>query len=181
MVKSSTDWRDAVRGGVFAGTCAGILLSLSIVLTSAARGKDVWYGIKGTAAPLIGERAMQPGFDLPALWLGLVCHLMISIGWATLFALLAYGLSRRATLIAGAAWGFVVWIGMYWVVLPIAGLESMRGDAPASRAIAFHMLFSIAVAVALLGYRRLIGLRQTESEEIGDHVRKWPDDVRWAR
>jgi hypothetical protein len=32
---------------------------------SAAGGKDLWYGIKGAAAPFFGDRVMRPGFDLP--------------------------------------------------------------------------------------------------------------------
>jgi hypothetical protein len=184
MVKSSTEARRAIPGGVFSGLVAGVALTTMIVIMSAARGKDVWYGIKGTAAPLIGESAMLPGFDLAAVWLGLVSHLMISIGWAIGFALVAYGLRRSATIAAGAAWGVVVWLGMYYVVLPMVGLASMRNDAPASRAIMFHVFFGLAVAGGLLLYRRLTGHSQPEAEaagEIGDHVRKWPDAARLAR
>jgi hypothetical protein len=57
------------------------------------------------------------------------------------------------TMLAGIAWGFVVWIGMYYVVLPLVGLDAMRRDAPVERAIAFHVIFGVMTAAAFLGYR----------------------------
>ena len=67
----------------------------------------------------------------------------ISAAWGALFALAFYGLSRGMTMLAGIAWGFVVWLGMYYVVLPLVGLEAMRRDAPPERAIAFHVFFAV--------------------------------------
>jgi hypothetical protein len=154
MVKTSIDVRRAAARGAFAGLAAGIFLSLLMTGMSAARGKDIWYGIKGAAAPFLGERATQAGFDLPAVALGLVSHLLISAIWGALFAMLFFGASRLTTVVAGALWGFVVWIGMYYVVLPIVGLAAMQHDAPVGRAIAFHLFFSVAMTAAFLLFPR---------------------------
>jgi uncharacterized membrane protein YagU involved in acid resistance len=127
-----------------------------MIVTSAAQGRDVWYVVKGAAVPFVHARAIEPGFDLPVVALGLATHLAISVAWAIPFALLVYGLSRIATLGAGVAWGFVVWIGMYYVVLPIVGLSAMRHDAPVGRAIFFHLVYSITMTLALMLYQRSV-------------------------
>jgi hypothetical protein len=123
-----------------------------MTVMSAAGGKDVWYGIKGAAAPFFGQQAMGPGFDFLPVVVGLVSHLAISAGWGALFALVIDGANRTITAIVGVLWGFVVWIGMYYAVLPAVGLASMQSDAPVGRAIAFHLVFSIALTAAYLIY-----------------------------
>jgi hypothetical protein len=169
MIKNVTEVRHAVTRGAVAGLAAGIFLTIMMTVMSAAKGKDVWYGIKGAAAPFLGESAMQPGFDLPAVALGLVTHLVISAGWAALFALLFYGAGRLVTIAVGILWGFVVWIGMYYAVLPVVGLSSMQHDAPPARAIAFHLLFSGAMTAAYFAYPHLFGDGRHRGE---DHMHR---------
>jgi hypothetical protein len=151
---SSTDDRRVVNGAVVAGLLSGGVLTAMMTLMSALRGKDIWFGMKGTAAPFLGERAMSPGFDPIAVPVGVALHLFISIGWALGFAALFYGLSKKATVLAGAFWGIVVWLGMYYVVLPLVGLASMRTGAPISRVVAYHVFFGVILAVAFLPFQR---------------------------
>lgn len=153
MVRTSREVHRATSGGAIAGLAAGTWLTLFMTVMSAARGGDIWHTMKGASGPFVGERAMQPGFDLLPVLLGLTAHLAISVGWGVVFGLIAHGLGGTATMGAGAAWGFVVWLAMYYVVLPIVGLASMRADAPVGRAIAFHLVFSLATAAALLLHR----------------------------
>jgi hypothetical protein len=143
-----------VKGAVVAGLVSGGLLTVMMTVMSALRGKDIWFGMKGTAAPFLGERAMIPGFDPIAVPVGVALHLFISIGWALGFAALFYGLSKKATLLAGALWGVVVWLGMYYVVLPLVGLASMRAGAPIERVIAYHHFFGVILALAFLPFQR---------------------------
>jgi hypothetical protein len=155
MVRSSSnEVRHAAVGGVLAGAVAGTVLTLMMVILTLARGTDPWYGVKGAAAPFLGQRAMEAGFDLFPVVLGFVTHLLISIAWAVPFALLVFGLGRALTVLAGAAWGIVVWVGMYHVVLPMVGLGSMVHDAPLSRAIGYHVFFGLAVGIAFLRWQR---------------------------
>ena len=83
---------------------------------------------------------------------GIVCHLAISAIWGALFALVVEGWNRTMTALAGILWGFVVWIGMYYIVLPVVGLSSMQNDAPVGRAIAFHLMFSVVMTAVYLLY-----------------------------
>jgi hypothetical protein len=154
LPRSENDLRRSVVGGVAAGLAAAALLTAMMTIMSLARGADIWFGMKGAAAPILGERAMQPGFDFFAVWLGLMCHFAVSVAWAVPFAMLFSHLGRLATIAAGAAWGIVVWLGMFYVVLPWVGLGEMRHGAPLSRAILYHLFFGISVAIAYLAFQR---------------------------
>ena len=94
MVKSPIETRGALERGAIAGLIAGIVLTLMMTLMSAARDKDIWYGIKGASAPFFGLRAMVPGFDSLPVVIGLICHLAISAGWGALFGVAVAGASR---------------------------------------------------------------------------------------
>jgi hypothetical protein len=142
--------REAVKGGALAGLAGGVVLTLFMLTMSAASGRDPWSAIKGAGAPFLGARAMVPGWDATAVLLGVLGHLAVSVVWGVLFGLLFFGLSRAATIVAGIFWGLVVWIGMYYVLLPILGLERMVAEAPVGRSIAYHVIFGLLVAVAFL-------------------------------
>ncbi|HVJ14317.1 MAG TPA: DUF6789 family protein [Polyangiaceae bacterium] len=163
MISDEFQARGAARAGALSGLCAGLFLTLVMTATSLARDTDVWYGIKGASAPLLGQRAMQPGFDLVPVLLGLGCHLLVSAGWGLLFGLLVDGLGRLATMVAGAAWSFVVWLAMFYVVLPVVGLSSMRLEVSLARAITFHVIYGFALGVAYVVVRRV----QSDLTEFG--------------
>src|SRR5438874_12854430 len=112
MVRNKAEARPAIKGGVIAGIVGGVVISIYMAVMGAIAGRDVWQGAKGSGAPFLGERAMQPGFDGTAVLVGVLSHFAVSIIWGALFAVLFYGLSRAATVAAGFLWGFVVWIGM---------------------------------------------------------------------
>jgi hypothetical protein len=73
--------------------------------------------------------------------------------WGLLFAVISYGLSRGATVLAGALWGIVVWFGMYYLVLPVAGLPEVAQSTPLLKAIASHLVFGLAVGVGYLPFQ----------------------------
>ena len=56
MVKGPTDTQLAAARGAFAGATAGVILTIFMTVMSATSGKDVWYGMKGASAPLLGDR-----------------------------------------------------------------------------------------------------------------------------
>ena len=154
FARTSNEARSAAYGGAVAGAVAGLALTTMMTLMSLAKGNDVWYGMKGAAAPFLGEVAMQPGFDLVAVSLGLLAHLGVSMAWAVGFGLLFYHASRAMTLLGGIAWAFVVWIGIFYAVLPLVGLGAMTTEAPVGRVIAYHVFFGLGVAAVFLGYER---------------------------
>lgn len=156
MLREKADVRRALGGGVIAGIVGGIVIAVVMLVINLARGQDVWMGMKGAGAPFLGDRAMQPGFDALAVIVGVLSHFAVSVVWGALFGLSFYGLGRRATIAAGVLWGFVVWLGMYYVVLPIIGLSEMARAAPVAEAIVGHVIFGVAVALGFLPFQRRI-------------------------
>ena len=140
-------------GGVVAGIIGGLVLAAILVVANIAAGGDGWAALKGAAAPFLGARAQADGFDGGAVALGLACHFAISILWGLLFAVISYGLSRGATVLAGALWGIVVWFGMFYLVLPVAGLPGVAQSTPLLDAIVSHLAFGLAVGVGFLPFQ----------------------------
>ena len=143
----------AVLGGVVAGIVGGVVIELFLLAGALSRGVDLWMMLKGAGGPFLGARAHQPGFDLFAILAGQAVHFAISIGWALLFTVFAYGMSKPLTLLFGAFWGIVVWLGMYDVVLPLAGMGDVAKHVPVGMAILNHVIFGLAVAIGLLPYQ----------------------------
>lgn len=144
----------AVKGGVVAGLIGGAILALVLLVAALAARQDVWIGLKAAGAPLLGERALEPGFDLTAVLTGVLGHFAVAIVWGVLFAVLFYGLSPTATVAVGALWGLGVWIGMSYVVLPLVGLSELARAAPVGVAIVEHVIFGLALAIGFLPFQR---------------------------
>ena len=58
-----SDWREALKGGAFAGLIAGVVLALDLMLGASLHGRDVWMVLKAPAFPLVHDRAGLPGLD----------------------------------------------------------------------------------------------------------------------
>jgi hypothetical protein len=147
----------AALGGLVAGIVAGIVLAVFLVGLSAIQGRDIWVVVKFAGAPLLHERALEPGFDLFPVLVGALVHFAVSIFWGLMFGLFVYGTTKLWTLLLGAAWGIVVWVGMYYVGLPLVGLNSLARAVPIWMAVTEHVVFGLALAVAFLPFQRARG------------------------
>jgi hypothetical protein len=152
-VHNESQVQSALTGGVIAGLVAGLVLWLFILATSALAGQEIWLSMKVPGAPFLGERALQPGFDASAVIVGRLTHFAISTVWGMLFATLSFGLGRTATLLAGLAWGIVVWVGMFYLLVPLLGLADIARDAPIPLAILQHVLFGLVLAATFLPFQ----------------------------
>lgn len=154
-MRYGTSWRRAVWGGVVAGIVAGAVLTVFMAMLSMAADQgDVWRGVKFAGMPFLGDRAAQPGFDATAVLVGLTSHFVVSIAWGVLFALLVRGFSRPATVVLGALYGFVVWIGMFYLVLPLVGMPDVAEGVPRARAALEHVLFGFVVGLVFAPFQR---------------------------
>ena len=152
---NQAQFRRAATGGAIAGLVAGIFTSVFLALTNAAKGHDVLQGLKFAGVPLLGKRALEPGFDHVAIVIGVFDHLVISMAWGFLFGLLFFGLSKGLTLLAGVLWGFVVWVVMLYVALPVLGFPP-GGNNPVPVAIFTHILFAVVLALVFLPFQHEI-------------------------
>jgi hypothetical protein len=153
-MRTKSDWQRIWTGGLAAGLAGGIVLSVLMLVSDAIAGRNVWLALKGAGAPFLGARARAPGFDYLAIVVGFGSHLLVSVIWGVLFAVVVYGLPKTVTVAAGALWGLVVWISMYFVVLPIVGMGAYSRHAPVGPAMVAHVLFGLVVAIAFLPSQR---------------------------
>jgi hypothetical protein len=143
----------SIKGGVVAGIVGGVVIAALLLALALAEGRDPWMVLKGAGAPFLGARAMQPGLDVAAVAVGALCHFAVSIVWGVLFGLVFFGLSKAATLVAGVFWGVVVWLGMYYVVLPLVGLSEVTRTTPIVTAVVTHLAFGLGVALGFLPFQ----------------------------
>jgi hypothetical protein len=150
---SGAEARQALRGGVVAGIVGGVVLTVFMILMNVMRGDDPYVPMKAAAYPFLGAMVFEPGLSVGPMLLGLVIHLAVSIGWGILFGVLFYGFTKAATLGLSLLWGVIVWLGMFYVVLPLGGAgELARG--PQAIPILQHMLFGLSVGLGFLPFQR---------------------------
>jgi hypothetical protein len=158
----------AIGGGILAGLIAGAVLTAFMMAMSLNEGRDVWLAVKGAAAPILGDRASDPGFDAYAVLIGGAVHFGISALWGLAFSILFYGASRLGTLALGAAWGVVVWLVMYYMVLPLAGMGDVPKMVPLGQAVLEHVMFGVVLALAFLPFQRPRGQKEpTLPDQLG--------------
>jgi hypothetical protein len=110
----------ALLDGVFA-----VVLYVYIVpVTTAGR---IFQGI---AAGLLGREAALAG-GARTVAIGLLLHCTVAYSWTTIYYILLNGFewlrdavaTRRGRLVVGALFGATIWLGMNYVVVPLAGLK----------------------------------------------------------
>jgi len=153
-VHGPTETREAVVDGALAGVIAGIALALFLTTMNVANGQDLWAGAKLAGLPFLGERALEPGFAFGPILVGVLSHLAVSIGWGILFAILLYGFGSAITVASSVVWGICVWLGMHYVVLPLAGAEQVTAMVTPAMAIFEHVAFGVALGLSLIVVRR---------------------------
>ncbi len=169
VARPPNDRSRAVRGGVVAGIVGGLALAIFLAVVALLNGMPVAPVFKGAALPLFGpERVSSPLWEPGVVVLGTLLHLAVSIVWGVLFGLLFYGMSRAATMLAGIGWGLTVWIGMFYVVLPLTGGFGVTQATPLWQAITMHLVFGLAAAAAFLPFQRRIPRPQRTRRERGD-------------
>jgi len=130
---------------VRAGLLCGVLDITAAFVTWAPKGvmpADILHGI---ASALIGPQSFQGGWPTAAL--GLALHFFIAFSAATVFYLASRKLlfMTRQPVLSGVLYGVVVYLVMYWVVVPLSRYHPHP--------------FSISVtAIAILTHMVCVGL-----------------------
>ena len=166
--KNSVEARQAVKGGAIAGAVGGALLTVFMVVMNVLKGWDPWVPMKTAAYPWLGELVRETGFEPVSVLLGLTTHLGVSVGWGILFGVLFYGLSKGATVGMSLLWGVVVWLAMFYVVLPVVGAGELVRNAPKGIAVLEHLAFGLAIGLAFLPFQhtRPSAVRRTHDTQV---------------
>jgi len=110
----------ALLDGVFA-------VVLYVYIVHATTPGKIFQGI---AAGLIGRTAALEG-GAQTVALGLFLHCTVAYAWTTIYYVLLNGLewlsdataTTRGRLIVGTLFGATIWLGMNYIVVPLAGLK----------------------------------------------------------
>ncbi len=103
---------------VTAWLVVGVLDISSAIAIWLGRGMTLTRGFQGITAGLLGKQSFEGGFNTAAL--GLAIHFFIALVVVSIFYLASRKipfLTRHAT-ISGILYGIVVYLVMYWIVLP---------------------------------------------------------------
>lgn len=154
-VHRSRELPRAVLGGAISGIVGGICLGLFLIAASRAQGLDGWIALKAAAFPLVGAAAFDPGFRAFPVALGVASHFVLAATWGVIFGVLAYGLSRSTTVLAGLSFGVVVWLATFFLLLPLLGAGHLVEGTPAVVALFQHVvLFGLPTSLAFLPFQR---------------------------
>jgi hypothetical protein len=166
--------RRTIAGGAIAGLVGGMA---SFVWNGLAHLRQdlSWPAFRFEGLPFFDpQKIMSRGFDFWPVLIGTLTHLAISAAWGVLFALMFRGLSRGLTVLAGLFWGLVVWVCMFYVVLPFAGLPQVVRSMPVGAAIMSHLFFGLFVGLGFLPFQRRRPTRRFAGERHPLGMRKAP-------
>ncbi|MEO8463323.1 MAG: hypothetical protein ABI555_08930 [Chloroflexota bacterium] len=133
---------------------AGVLASLAIAMWEMIVEAVIPDGAGFFGAPIaIGAtliRDLQGSsnpieFNGVALIVGLAGHMMNSVIFGAIFAAVVTrrAMSATSTLIAGMAWGAAVFVGMWFVVVPL--VDPLMGNLNAAAFFAGHLMWGAAL------------------------------------
>ena len=142
-------------GGLVGGFIGGAAMAVFVSVVLGVEGRDSVAGLKLLAYPILGEAVRVPGFQAGPVILGVLLHFIVAIGWGLAFGLLAYGLPKRIAVLAGAPWGIVVWLVMFYVVLPVLGGSAVRDILSLPMMIVAHVVYGVTAGLAFIPFHGL--------------------------
>jgi hypothetical protein len=147
----------ALAGILRGGAIAGVLDIAYAILYGLSRSRSATSTLQSVASGLLGRSAYDAGLATAAL--GLILHFFNAMVWAALFVLASRRLPAltRYAVPAGILYGIVVFVGMYFVVLPLSAFPHKLSFPPAmvARNLAVHMfLIGLPIALAARTARR---------------------------
>ncbi len=139
------------RAVAVGGSIAGTLDILFAIAFAAANGMAPAQLLQTVASGILGNDAYAGGW--PAAALGLAAHFLLSYLWAALFVVAATRVRKLSArpVLAGAAFGVLVFFAMRLVVLPLSAFPHPVSFKPLSAGLDLlsHMfLFGLPIALA---------------------------------
>src|SRR5262249_13587020 len=131
--------------GALAGLAGGLAMALVAALISLVQRQDIWREAKAIAVVVLGlQAAAQAGFAAVPVLLGTLLHLITAMLLGALFGMVTRRILQLPSdygipLVAGLAYGLLVWLIAYFVVLPLVDPWLLDSYAPAF--IAQHIVY----------------------------------------
>jgi uncharacterized membrane protein YagU involved in acid resistance len=144
---------DTVRAIVWGGALCGTLDAIAATSSFALRKVPPMRVWQNVASGLLGASSFQKGWRTAAL--GLLLHLVIAFGAATVFCVTAHWLPWlvRFPVTAGALYGIVVFLVMNLIVLPLSAMPKRQvTGAVVVTQLVIHVLF-VGLPISLAASR----------------------------
>jgi uncharacterized membrane protein YagU involved in acid resistance len=135
-----------------AGLIAGILDITSAFVIAGIKGTGSIRMLQGIASGLLGQRSFEGGMATAGLGLGI--HFLIAFTAAAVF----YAASRKFSsltqhaVMSGLLYGIVVYIFMYWFVMPLAFPTAHHSTSRDITAVIIHIIL-IGLPISLVVHR----------------------------
>jgi uncharacterized membrane protein YagU involved in acid resistance len=147
---------------VVAGIAGGVIFAAFEMLAAATLmgTQAVFMPLRMIGAMVLGAQALDPTYSLVVAGVvGLAVHLILSIAFATVFALIASPLSTAGSLaLGGIAFGIALWIVNFYVLAPLAGWSWFPDRSnPVVQFVAHALFFGCPVGWYLGRHQRVVG------------------------
>jgi hypothetical protein len=102
------DWKAAFYAGIISGI---VLLLLVVLVVPAIKGWNAWVIVRYISSVFLGEGILPPpaSFNLGALIIALIVHIIISLGSAILLAFIIHRWGLLIGIIGGAIFGLCLY------------------------------------------------------------------------
>jgi uncharacterized membrane protein YagU involved in acid resistance len=136
----------ALKAIFWAGLVAGVFDIIFAFVMWAMRGRGMTWVLQSVAGGLLGRETFNKGAGSAAL--GLILHFFIALVWAAVFFLASRKLALLTShpIVCGLFYGAIIYLVMYFIVLPNSAYHSKLPDELQS------------IVTNLLGHMILIGL-----------------------
>lgn len=149
---------------VVAGLFGGLLFAAFEMMTAAimAGPAGFFMPLRMIGAMIIGPGALDPGATMAVAALaGLIVHLLLSIGFAFLFARIVPPDATAGTLaLGGIVFGTLLWLVNFYVFAPLAGWTWFPEQTSAPVQFVAHAFFFGCPVGWYLGRSRIIEVRR---------------------
>lgn len=129
QTRQQTDTGWWAKQGAIGGVIAGLVFAMfEMIMAALLNGANAFFmPLRMIGATVLGQEALQPSYSLlTAGFVGLVVHMMLSIAFGTVFALLVSALPMLANspsllLVAASVSGLLLWLVNFYVIAPALG------------------------------------------------------------
>jgi uncharacterized membrane protein YagU involved in acid resistance len=160
MVTVQFDWKAATWSGVIAGL---VFLMLEMFLVPVVGGGSPWGPPRMMAAIVLGKGVLPPPatFAPGIVLVALVLHLVLSIGYAVVFALVTRRLGRSLALGGGVLGGLVLYLVNFYGFTAVFPWFAMARNGIT---LFSHLVFGLVAA----GAYRVLTHRHHHDEKLGN-------------
>ncbi len=146
-----------VKQGAIGGVIAGLVFSMfEMIVAAVLNGAAAFFmPLRMIGAIVLGQGALQPSYPLLTAGLvGIVVHMMLSVIFGIVFALLvsyvpALANSTMALLAAASAYGLLLWLVNFYIIAPTAGWVWFTNSNPVVQFLAHTLMFGTALGFYL--------------------------------